>query len=152
MKTKHIFVAALDVSELLPFCVIQGKNIKDSLRGEEQAKRELERFVDILERKFKETIWYMGTDIIGEKNYERFIFEKGGFFEIMVEPPVAMNAHFVHKKRARKFCDALKKTLTEIMPKNAISRMFIDSIDVQSEEGDSLTVNKWSKIKNIRYL
>lgn len=152
MKTKHIFVAALDVSELLPFCIVQAKRIKDSLKEEERARKELERFIDILEKKFKEPVWYMGMDIIAEKSYERFIFEKGGFFEIMVEPPVAMNAHFVHEKRAKNFCKALKKALAEIMPKNAVSKMFIDSIEVQSEQDDSLTVSKWSKMKGIRNL
>lgn len=152
MKTKHIFVTALDVSELLPFCFVQTKKVKDSLKEEERARKELEKFIDILEKKFKEPIWYMGADIIGEKSYERFIFEKGGFFEIMVEPPVAMNAHFVHEKRAEDFCKALKKALTDIMPKNAVSKMFVDSIEVQSEYGDSLTVDKWSKMKKIRNL
>ena len=123
MKTKHIFVPALDVGELLPFAVKQTRDIRKSLEEQEKSRNELVKFIDKLEKNWKENIYYMGMDIIGEKSYERFIFQKGGFFEIMVEEPIALNAHFVDQKRAEKFLKALKKTLQQILPKNNISKM-----------------------------
>jgi hypothetical protein len=92
----------------------------------------------------------MGMDVITGKTYERFIFERGGFFEIMIEAPLAMNAHFVHEKQAAKFIGALKKTLKQIMPKNGVTDLFINSIEVGSEEDESLTYKTWSNIKEIR--
>ena len=150
MKTKHIFVSVLDVNEILPFRP-KKRRLKDSLSGDD-VNEELSKFVDVLSKSLKEPIWYMGMDIIGSKNYERFIFENGGFFEIMVDAPIAMNAHFVHKPRANKFKTALKKTLKEILPKEPVINMFVDSIEVQSESQDNLTVSKWSKIKDLRNL
>lgn len=150
MKTKHIFVPALDVSELLPFTIKKTKKLSDSLKEQEHARKELEKFIDKLEKSYKEKIWYMGMDVIAGKTYERFIFEKGGFFEIMIEAPIAMNAHFVHEKQANKFRDSLQKALRQIMPKNNISEMFINSIQVGTEEEESLTYKTWSNIKEIR--
>lgn len=150
MKTKHIFVPALDVSEILPFVIRKTKNLGQNLKEQERARKELEKFIDRLERNYKEKIWYMGMDVITGKTYERFIFDKGGFFEIMIEVPLAMNAHFVHDNQANKFCDALKKTLKQVMQKNKISELFINSIEVGSEEEESLTYKTWSNIKEIR--
>ncbi|MBI2670832.1 hypothetical protein HYX18_02555 [Candidatus Woesearchaeota archaeon] len=150
MKTKHIFVPALDVSELLPFTKRKTKKLSESLKEQERARKELEKFVDKLEKNYKEKIWYMGMDVITGKTYERFIFDKGGFFEIMIEAPLAMNAHFVHERQAKKFNEALKKTLKQIMPKTSVSDLFINSIEVGSEEEESLTYKTWANIKEIR--
>lgn len=150
METKHIFVAAVDVGEILPFVIRTKKNVKESLVEQERARLELERFIDVLESKYKEKIWYMGMDVIAGKNYERFIFDKGGFFEIMVEAPLALNAHFVNEKKAEKFRDALKECLTVIIPKGPISDMFINAIEVQKEESESLTYKEWNNLKKIR--
>lgn len=150
MKTKHIFVPALDVSELLPFTIRKTKKLSESLKEQERARKELEKFVDKLEKNYKEKIWYMGMDVITGKTYERFIFDKGGFFEIMIEAPLAMNAHFVHERQAKKFNEALKKTLKQIMPKTSVSDLFINSIEVGSEEEESLTYKTWANIKEIR--
>ncbi len=150
MKTKHIFVPALDVSELLPFTIKKTKNLSQSLDEQERARKELERFIDKLEKNYREKVWYMGMDVITGKTYERFIFDKGGFFEIMIEAPLAMNAHFVHQKQATKFMDALKKTLKQIMPKNSVTDLFVNSVEVGNEEDESLTYKTWSNIKEIR--
>lgn len=150
MKTTHIFVPALDVGEILPFTVRKQKSLAETFQEQDRAKQELVKFVDTLEKHFNEPIHYMGMDIIGEKSYERFIFEKGGFFEVMVEPPIAMNAHFVHKKRASQFKDALKKTLVQMLGKTTVSELFINSIQTQSEKDQSLRVQDWKKIKEIR--
>ncbi len=152
MKTKHIFVAALDVGELLPFTIKKNGNLKKALEDEEIARKELEKFIDILEKNFKKNIYYMGIDIIAGKNYERFIFEDSGFFEIMTEAPLAMNAHFVNEKAAQKFAEALKKSLSSIIPPGPVTEMFINSIQVQKEESEQLTYKKWSDIKKIRNL
>lgn len=150
MRTQHYFVPVLDVSEALPFAVRSVKTIKKSMDEQDRARKELDKFISILEKNLKEKIFYMGFDVIGEKSYERFIFDNGGFFEVMVENPIAMNAHFVHENRAKKFKDALKKTLNALMPNNKISKMFIDSIDVQDEGDASLTVQEWHEIQNVR--
>jgi len=52
-----------------------------------------------------------GMDVVDEKNYERFIFEKGGFMEIMVEAPLVISAHFVHMDQARFFRTSLQAAL-----------------------------------------
>jgi len=150
LKTKHIFVPALDVGELLPFVVRKTKNLQENMKEQERAKKELVRFVDLLQKNLKEPIWYMGMDVIEEKSYERFIFEKGGFFELMIEEPLAMNAHFVHKKRAQAFCKALKKTFKKIMGPSPVRDMFIDSIKIQDEKDTSLTYERWDQMKELR--
>ena len=68
----------------------------------------------------------------------------------MIEPPLAMNAHFVHDKQAKKFCAALKKTFKSILKKGESSEMFINSIEVSSEEDQSLTYEKWDKMRYIK--
>ncbi|MBI4232459.1 hypothetical protein HY605_04465 [Candidatus Peregrinibacteria bacterium] len=150
MNTKHIFVPALDVGEILPFTVREKKAVQETIAEQERARKELEKFITQLQREFKEPIWYMGMDIIAGKSYERFIFEKGGFFEVMVESPVALNAHFVHEQRAKQFSNALKNTLRKLMPATPLTEMFLSSIEVQTENDDSLTVEKWTKMKKIR--
>ena len=152
MKTKHIFVPALDVGELLPFAVKQTRDIRKSLEEQEKSRKELVNFIDKLEKNWKENIYYIGMDIIGEKSYERFIFPKGGFFEIMVEEPIALNAHFVDQKRAEKFLQSLKKTLQQILPKNSLSKLFIESIQIQDEHDSSLSVEQWHRMQEIRDL
>lgn len=150
MNIKHIFISALDINEQLPFVVRPTKTLQENFKEQDRAKKELQKFVDKLEKNFKESIFYIGMDVIGEKSYERFMFEKSGFFEIMVEAPVAMMVHFHDKKRAEKFCKALKKTLLNVLPKGPAREMFVESLEVQDEQDTSLTVDDWHKIKDIR--
>ena len=150
MKTKHFFVAVLDVNELFPFSVVKTVNFEEGLKKEEETKKALALFVDNLEKHFKQKIYYMGMDVIEAKYYERFIFAKNGFLEIMMDKPAAVNAHFTEEKEAKKFCDALKKTLGKILPDTPVSQMFIDSIEVQNEKEQSFTYDTWNKLKNIR--
>lgn len=149
MKTKHIFVAALDVGGLLPFAVRKARTLQESLKEQERARVMLVKFIEKLEKNYREQIYYMGMDVIEAKSYERFIFGKGGFFEVMVEFPLAMNAHFVDEKKAGRFCMALKKTLAGMLRRDAVSRMFIDSIEVGSEVDQSLTYEKWNRLKGV---
>ena len=150
MNTKHIFVSALDISEQLPFAVKEGKNLQENFKEQDKAKKELLSFISLLEKNFKEEIFYMGVDVIGEKAYERFMFKGSGFFEVMVEAPVAMMGHFPEKKRAEKFCEAIKKSLDKVLAKGPSKEMFLDSIEVKDENDESLTVDDWHKIKDIR--
>jgi|SRR3989344_3673301 len=150
MNTNHIFVSALDINELLPFVICKTKSLQENFKEQDRSKKELLRFIKELEKNFKEELSYLGMDIIGEKSYERFMFKKNGFLEVMVEAPVALNAHFPEKKRAEQFCKALKKTLTKILPKARGKEMFIDSIEVQDENDTSLKVDDWHKMQEIR--
>jgi hypothetical protein len=150
MNVKHIFISVLDVDEQLPFVVKKIKNLQKSFKEQERAKEELNKFIDRLEKNFKEKINYIGMDVIGEKAYERFMFSGSGFFELMVEPPLAMNAHFPDKKRAQLFCKVLKKTIKDLLKPSPQRDMFVESIEVRDEKDTSLTVKDWKKIKKIR--
>lgn len=149
MRTQHIFVPALDVGGLLPFAVRKTESIQKSFAEQDRAKKELVRFIDALERRLGQKIFYMGFDVIGEKEYERFIFDKGGFLEVMTESPVAINAHFVHPAQAKEFAAALKATLKSMLPESPVSRLFLESIEVQDQDDSSLTVEKWDRMKDV---
>ena len=150
MRTKHLFVPALDIQERLPFAIRETKDLQGSFAEQDRAKQELVKFVDRLEKNLKQKVFYLGFDVIGEKSYERFLFDKGGFLEVMVESPVALNAHFVHDDQASKFAKALKVTFGQLLPKGPITQLFIDSIEVQNQDDTSLTVEKWHKMKDVR--
>lgn len=150
MNTKHIFISVLDIAEQLPFVVKAGENLQENFKEQDRAKKELLKFIDLLEKNYKEEISYLGMDVIGEKSYERFMFKDSGFFEVMVEAPVAMTAHFPSKRKAEKFCEALKKTLQKVLPKGPSKEMFLESIEVQDENDESLKVEDWTKMKDIR--
>lgn len=150
MKTKHIFVPVLDVGEIVPFTLKETDSVGENMEEQENTRAKLAEFIDKLELKFGEGIYYLGFDEIAGKFYERFMFENGGFFEIMIEAPLAMNAHFTDKKKADKFCRAVQGTLKIILPDSPISKMFIESISVQSQEDESLTYKKWETMKDIK--
>lgn len=149
MKLKHIFISVLDINELLPFAVKKAKSLQESMKAQENSKKELNSFISKLEKNLKEEICYIGMDVIGEKSYERFMLGSG-FFEIMIEAPMAMNAHFPDRKKADRFCKALKKTLDEMLPEGSAKAIFLESIEVQDEHDTSLTVEDWHKIREIR--
>ena len=71
----------------------------------------MERFLRILERKFGQVIWYIGTDIMENQVTERFLFDKSGFMEIILKKHTSLKAFFPQKKHAEKFAKALRKTL-----------------------------------------
>lgn len=74
----------------------------------------MEKFLKILEKKFKEVIWYIGTDVLDEENItERFMFKKSGFMEISLKTNAEIKAFFSSKKRALKFINAYEKTRKE---------------------------------------
>lgn len=149
MKKSHIFVPLLDVQEILPFALGKEEILNEGVGEEDRAKKELLKFIEKLEKNFGEDIYYIGMDIIGEKSYERFILKKGGFLEVMIEKPLALNAHFINKRRAKKFLDSLKKSLKTIS-KNKNINFLLDSLQVQTEEDTSLSVERWNIMKSIR--
>jgi hypothetical protein len=150
MQTKHIFVPTLDVGEIVPFAIKKTETVQESMDEQERAREALSKFIDKLEQSFGEGIFYLGFDEIAGRFYERFMFERGGFLEIMIEAPLAMNAHFIDEAKAQKFEEAIRQTLTEQLPESPIKKMFIDSIKVQTQNDDSLTYKKWETIKEIK--
>lgn len=139
MQNKHSFVSFLDLPEILPFTP---KNNSDEYLSK------LFKFFDALGRLFKEKIYYIGQDNIAEKFYERFLFEKGGFVEVMAQKPVAIVAHFVEESRAKKFALALKAEVLKI--KTPTAKLVSDSIGVSTEKEEVLDYKTWSKLRQIR--
>ena len=66
-------------SALLPFVAD-----KSSFKEMERANDLLQKFIRFVEKKF-DGIWYIGTDIINDEVYERFMFHRGGFMEISLK-------------------------------------------------------------------
>jgi len=69
MKLNHLFISVLDVNEQLPFVIKEAKNLQQNFELQEKAKEELNRFIVLLEKQFKEDIFYIGTDVICEKSF-----------------------------------------------------------------------------------
>lgn len=152
MNTKHSFVTAMDIHEELPFTIRKTKSMVLQIREEGRAKNELTSFVKKLASNFGEKIYYIGSDTIGDKPFERFMFEKAGFLEIIMHAPVVVNAHFHRHKRAIKFSNALKTTVSNALEPGRARQMFIDSIDVRDEHEIPLTISSWNKIKGMRHI
>ncbi|MBD3203871.1 hypothetical protein GF327_06230 [Candidatus Woesearchaeota archaeon] len=144
-------VSVLDVNELLSFAKDRVKSLEEEIKEEKRVEDELKEFIDEVEKHSGHEIHFIGHEKRFGKHLVRFLFEKGGLLEVIVEKPVAMNAHFLDKKDAKKFVKGLKKALDKKIPDHPVKDMFIDSIRV--EDGfreDILTVNKWAKIHKIR--
>ncbi|MBI2133512.1 hypothetical protein HYU11_02415 [Candidatus Woesearchaeota archaeon] len=150
MKLTHSFISALDMNEQLPFALKKTKTLQESFAEQERAKEELQKFIKKLEKNLNEDMCYIGMDVIGEKSYERFMLKNSGFFELIVENPVAMTAHFPETKRAENFLNALKKTLDQTLPRGPAKDIFLNSLEVNQDEDTSLKVEGWHKIKEIR--
>ncbi len=138
MQNKHSFVSFLDLTEILPFA---STNDSDENMGS------LFKFLDTLSHKLKEKIYYIGQDNIGERFYERFLFEKGGFIEMMTQKPVAIVAHVVEEKRARRCADVLKLAIIKI--KAPAAKIVADSVETSTERENVLDYKTWSKLRNI---
>lgn len=138
MKNKHIFIPVLDAGEMLPFA------------GKREKGKKFDDFIMSLQKNFKEKMYNISSDIIKEVGYERFIFKKSGFFEIINKNPVGIIAHFNSKIRAEKFRKALIKTLRKTIGASKAAEMFIDSIYIQDEKNQPFNYHKWENIKKIR--
>ncbi len=152
MITKHSFVSVLDVDEQLPLVPKETHAMEEHLKEQERVRQELVRFIGVLQKKFKERIYYLGSEVIEGKSFQEFMFQGSGFLEISGEPPIAINAHFHDQKRARKFAVALKGALADVVPQSKTKAMFLDSIDVKDEHEVSLTFQKWAKMHHMESL
>ncbi len=150
MKNKHSYVTLIDLPEALPFEIRTKKEIKFILESGEEDAEKLFTFIKILEKEFGEEFSFIGEDIIAEKFYRRFLFPKGGFLEVMSEPPAAIIAHFIDEARAKKFAAALKKAIERTVSDKTAIKILQNSVEVSTEKEEALTYKKWSELKDIR--
>ncbi|NJL44301.1 MAG: hypothetical protein HC945_03245 [Nitrosarchaeum sp.] len=138
-------VSLIDVNELLPFV----KRIQDTeeanLREDEKLRDELHKFFTILKKHYHKPLHHIGEEKRFGKHLERYLIDKGGFIEIMVEAPLHLSAHFAKKGNAEDFCKALKETLQETVPASPCRQMFIDSVRV-SRPRKVITYHKYDRI------
>ena len=158
MKSKHTYVVLIDLPEALPFEFKLNRTKPDGdgldmLDGEaKKSEQELFKFVARLEKYFKEEFSFIGEDIIGEKFYKRFLFPKGGFLEIMYQPPAALIGHFIEPNRAKSFAKVLEKVIDETVKDDKVKMIIKNLIEVNTEKEEPLTYDKWSKLTKIRGL
>jgi hypothetical protein len=152
-QLSHAYVTLLDLPEAMPFGLVVGeeseKLSEDSKKLVESDKK-LFAFVKMLEKDFGERVVYIGEDVIGEKFYKRFLFEKNGFVEIMTGAPVVVSAHFIGKARADKFAEALRKAIKQAVRDPKPQQILLSSIEVSEEESERISYDKWEKLKDIR--
>jgi hypothetical protein len=89
-----------------------------------EAEKSVEKFLRLLEKSFREVVWYIGTDYIDDRVCERFMFAKSGFMEIYLGD-YEINAFFSKKKKADRFIRALKKVLVRLKKSNLIHKIQI---------------------------
>ncbi len=150
---KHFYVTLLDLPEALPFAFMPSGKIEDLAkedRNEIKAEKKLLAFVTFLCKKFGDKFAYIGEDVIGEKFYRRFLFQKNGFLEVMTGVPAVVSAHFTDKKRADKFANALKKTIENQVSNAQAKKILLQSIEVSEDEQSRLSFEKWEKMREIR--
>lgn len=155
-KLKHAYVTLIDLPEALPFGVQPAKDALDIKQMEADQKKQQESdallftFIKQIRRNFKEELIYIGEDMIGEKFYKRFLFEKGGFVEIMTGVPIAISAHFTTLFRAKKFSAALVKALKVGVKEKKLVEILANTMIVNEEESSKLTYETWDKLRQIR--
>ncbi len=151
----HAFVAFLDLPESMPFGIPVDNDVlfqKPDMdeKNFESKNRELFKFIKLIETKFGEKTCYIGEDVIGEKFYKRFLFEKGGFVEIMTGVPIAISAHFTSLTRAKKFAKSMSDAIKITIKNPKIQDILTNSISAEVEEDDRLTFETWNKLRSIR--
>lgn len=154
-QLKHAYATLIDLPEALPFGsppeeLSKLSDMEAVEKKEAMKEKELFAFVKKLGKFLGERTCFIGEDIIGEKFYKRFLFEKGGFIELMTGEPVAISAHFTSKARAQKFASALSKSLKGTVKKAKLLEILDSSTVVDEEEAYKLTYEKWEKLKEIR--
>lgn len=150
---KHFYVTLLDLPEAMPFTFTTSEDISN-LESDEKIERTAEKrlitFVSVLTKKYGEKFAYIGDDIIGEKFYKRFLFEKNGFLEIMTGVPAVISAHFTTEKKAKRFALALKATIQQQVKNEKARGVLVAGIEVSEDEASRLSFEKWEKLREIR--
>jgi len=156
LRSRHTYVVLIDLPEALPFEFKLTDAKPDDLdeldHDAKKSEEELFKFVTKLEKRFKEEFSFIGEDIIGEKFYKRFLFPKGGFLEIMYQPPAALIGHFIKLDRAKSFAKALKKVIDGTIKEDKVKMILKNLIEVNTEKEEPLTYEKWTKLTKIRGL
>ena len=86
----------------------------------EKANSELQKFVRHIEKKF-DAVWYIGSDILGEEIYERFMFHHGGFMEISLRGKIRA---FFAENKIEKFRKAVYYATLKTSNKTNAQRVF----------------------------
>lgn len=155
-KLKHAYVTLVDLPEALTFGYQSAKEYTEAAQMEEDQKKQEEgdkklfAFVDLLQSGMNEEFVFIGDDMIGEKFYKRFLFEKGGFVEIMTGVPIAISAHFTGLARAKTFADVLSKALEKTVENQQIAEILKNTLVVNEEEAYKLTYETWDKMRQVR--
>ena len=140
MKLEHCYVNLVDLPEVLPFTVKEGKDFGNS-------DEKILEFVEAVEE--FDNVHYIGQDNVEGKFYQRFLFENGGFMEIMQKAPSAIVAHFSKEERAEKFSEVLKDVITSKCEGKA-AELLKDDVKVEKEREGRLNYEKWSKLNKVR--
>jgi hypothetical protein len=150
MQLEHYYVNVIDLPEILPFTLKpdEATSIDEAVEQQDESGRELFEFVEALET--FDTIHYIGQDNIEGKFYQRFLFEGGGFIEIMQRAPCAIIAHFPSRERAEKFVDILRETVRDVATDKTAADLLVDDITISEEKEGSLSYEQWTKMKNVR--
>jgi hypothetical protein len=106
LRLKHYCLAFIDTKTILPFVKYE-YNKQGSIKNTSINKKEIEKFISILQKQFRERI--ILTESI--ENSYRFLFEKSGFIEIQLDAPVIINVHFSSSRRTKHFRKAFLNTI-----------------------------------------
>lgn len=149
MEIKHCCVSLLDVPEVLPFGFEHSENVMEMLGSMDKIDDKLLEFMTDLELEFGEGIYRLGQDMVGEKLYRRYMFEKGGFIEVAMEKPCAIIAHFISIERGEVFAEALSKVIKRYV-RGEIADLLVDDIQVSFQKETELTNYKLAELRKLR--
>ncbi|GEM_PF-1280488 len=150
---RHFYVTLLDLPEALPFAFNPSGKFEEIEKDEKKeiiAEVKLQKFVVQLMKKFGEDFAYIGDDIVGEKFYKRFLFEKSGFLEVMTGVPAVVSAHFTTRARAEKFAQSLRETIKKQVTNEKAKPILLNGVEVSEDERSRLGFETWEKLRNIR--
>lgn len=147
MSANYHVVSLIDVNELLPFIKRVKEGEEEQEQEENKLREELHKFFTILKKYYHRPIHHIGEEKSYGKHLERYLVDKGGFIEIMVEAPLHLSAHFFSKARAEEFSRALKEALKESVPASPVRSMFIDSVYV-SKAKRAITYHKFDRLRH----
>jgi hypothetical protein len=143
-------VSYVDVNDLLTFAKKEYKSLEDQIKEEKRIEEELKKFIKNVQNHSNYKIHFIGHEKRYGNHLARFLFKDSGFLEIMLEKPLAINAHFVNEDAAKKFASGLRKALDAELSDSPVKKMIIDSIKVENGfEAHPLTLSEWSKMHRI---